>query len=407
VPKNSHSLDELLLHVNGIYMNKVLWFFLAMLLVFPAFSETQTLADAKMELLQKMQNDGYLTEAAVAEARQKYIIDKDKDKDYVIQHKQSKIEVNQVEEELTWTQYLSLINFIKVFAVILLLIAFGGIIKNLIRGCWFLIKAVPVWIYQSVFLAATVSASLFPASVWQSQFFYIALFGIFGNLLIVVWILAIWEKLRNSLIKVLSFGLPLISVISLFMMIYFGVFAIAYQSSFLGFFAAIALSGVFTFSLFYVPGILFLNFKENALGAMVFGHLLALTIFIVLLQLGIVAEYLAYFNAGIQYYCTLALGVALLVGSSPFYHRSSIFYFLILTGACIAATFLYFFLNLTTLATILYIFFALVVLEWIGYLGFKAGVVAGLIVIGGLLYSTAMFLEKYSALIMNNLKMLF
>lgn len=392
----------------GVCVNKILWIFLAIFLAFPAFAETQTLADAKSELLQKMQSDGYLTEAAAQEAKQKYILDEDKN--YIIADQREKTidaneaEVNQAEEESGWTQYFSLINFIKVLAVILLLVAFSGIIKKIIHGCWALIAMVPVWVYQGVFLTATIFASLFPASIWQSQFFYIALFGIFGNLMIGIWILSIWDKLRYTLKKLLSFGLPLMSVISLLLMIYFGTFAIAYQSSLLGFFAAVALSGVFTFSLFYAPGILFLDFKENALGAMVVGHLLALTIFIVLLQLGIATEYLIHFNAGIQYYCTLALGVALLVGSSPFYKDASIFYFLIFTAVCVAATFLYFFAGLTGMAIILYICFALVFLEWIAYLGFKTGVITGLLLIGGVLFAIALILERYAGVIISHFK---
>jgi len=379
-----------------------------MFLVFPAFAETQTLAEAKGELLQKMQADGYITETVAEEAKQKYILDEDKN--YLIRDERvsspdiTKAEINQAEEKSSWTQYFSLINFIKVLAVILLLVAFGGIIKKIIRGCWALIAMVPVWVYQGTFLAATVCASLFPAGIWKAQFFYIALFGIFGNLLIIVWILAIWEKLLKRLIKILNFGLPLMSVISFLLMIYFGVFAILYQSSFLGFFAAVALSGVFTFSLFYMPGILFLHFKENALAAMVFGHLLALTIFISLLQLGIATEYLAYFNAGIQYYCTLALGVALLVGSSPFYKSASIFYFLIFIAVCVATTFLYFFAGLTGMAIILYILFALVFLEWMAYLGFKTGVITGLLLIGGLLFAIALILERYAGVIISHFR---
>lgn len=387
-------------------MNKILWFFLVICFAIPAVADTQTLAESKIDLLQKMQADGYLTEAAAAAAKHKYILEDDKNYLIVDQRYASipAAESNQVEDESSWTQYFSLINFIKVLAVILLLVAFSGIIKKIILGCWALIAMVPVWVYQGLFLTATVCASFFPSDIWLSQLFYIALFGIFGSLMIVVWILATWDKLRERLIKLVSFGLPLVSVISFLLMIYFGLFAIVYQSSFLGFFAAVALSGVFTFSLFYMPGILFLQFKENALAAMVFGHLLALSLYIILLQLGIALEYLTYFNAGIQYYCTLALGVALLVGSSPFYKEASIFYFVFFAAVCVAATLLYFFAGLTGMAIILYVLFVLVFLEWITYLGFKTGVITGLLLIGGLLFAIALILERYAGLILNHFK---
>jgi hypothetical protein len=387
-------------------VNKILWIFVLMFLPFTVLAETKTLADEKMILLQNLQKDGYLTESGMNEAANKYI--KEEDKNYLVHDRDlQSVSVSQglsQEENSGWTQYLSLINFIKVFAIILLLIAFSGIIKKLIRIGWFLIAMVPVWAYQAIFLGATIYASLFPATIWASQFFYIALFGIFGNLLVIIWILAIWKKLQDLIKELLDFGLLAGSVISFLLLIYFGAFAILYQSSFLGFFAAVALSGVFSFSLFYTPGVLFLYFKENALIAMVFGHLLALTIFVYLLLSGIAAEYVAYFNAGIQYYCTLALGIALLAGSSPFYEKSKLFCFLLLIGLCVLATPLYFMFNITVLPVILYIFFVLVLIEWIGYWGFKSGVIVGLMSIGVILFGLAMFLEKYASIIIRVLK---
>ncbi len=386
-------------------MNKFLWMFLLILLALPAIAEQQTLADAKDQLLQKLQADGSLTEDAAKKARENYILEEDKAR--IIgdaKNNASVADVNQENSESSWTQYLSLINFIKVLAVILLLVAFSGIIKNLIHRFWELIAKVPVWVYQVGFLAATLYASFFPASISASQFFYIALFGIIGNLILLIWILNWWDKLRDKLIQLLDIGIPLMSIVSFLLTIYFGVFAIAYQSSLLGFFAAVTLSGVFTFSLFYMPGVLFLQFKENALSAMVFGHLIVLIIYVTLLLLGVAGEYLVYFNAGIQYYCTLAMGIGLLVGSSPFYKSASLFYFITFIVVCAAATFLYFFTKLTGMAIILYVLFVLVFLEWIAYLGFKTGVITGLILIGGLLFGLALLLEKHASVILAHFK---
>lgn len=386
-------------------MNKFIWIILAMFLACPAVAEQQTLADAKNQLLQQLQADGSLTQASAEKARATYILEEDKARVITeVKINAAVADATPAESENSWTQYLSLINFIKVLAVILLLVAFSGIIRNLIHRFWILITKVPVWIYQSGFLAATLYASIFPATIWASQFFYIALFGIFANLLIVVWILAWWDALRAKLEQLLDIGIPLISIVSFLLTIYFGAFAIMYQSSFLGFFAAVAVSGVFTFSLFYMPGVLFLQFKENALPAMVFGHLLVLAIYLTLLLLGVAGDNLVYFNAGIQYYCTLAMGIGLLVGSSPFYKEASLFYFLTFIVVCAAATFLYFFANLTGMAIILYILFVLVFLEWIAYLGFKTGVITGLILIGGLLFAIALLLEKYASLIIGQFR---
>ena len=60
-------------------------------------------------------------------------------------------------------------------------------------------------------------------------------------------------------------------------MIYFGVLAIVYQSSVFGFFSAVGLSGIFSFSLIYFPGLLVFYFKENKLASVVFGHIIVLS----------------------------------------------------------------------------------------------------------------------------------
>lgn len=385
-------------------MNKFIWIFLVIFLACPAIAEQQTLAEAKDQLLQQLQAEGSITEDAAKKARENYILEEDKARIIGDAKNNAIVDANQENSESSWTQYLSLINFIKVLAVILLLVAFSGIIKNLIHRFWELIAKVPVWVYQAGFLAATLYASFFPASISASQFFYIALFGIIGNLILLVWILNWWDKLRDKLIQLLDIGIPLMSIVSFLLTIYFGAFAIAYQSSLLGFFAAVTLSGVFTFSLFYMPGVLFLQFKENALSAMVFGHLIVLIIYVTLLLLGVAGEYLVYFNAGIQYYCTLAMGIGLLVGSSPFYKSASLFYFITFIAVCAAATLIYFFTKLTGMAIILYVLFVLVFLEWIAYLGFKTGVITGLILIGGLLFGLALLLEKYASVILAHFK---
>lgn len=195
------------------------------------------------------------------------------------------------------------------------------------------------------------------------------------------------------------------SISSFWGMIYFGALAVAYQSSIFGFFAAIGLSGIFTFTVMYSPGTLFLSFKENALPAIVFGHIVVLAIYVGVFHSGIADSNIQPFNAGIQYYCTIALGVGLLVGASPFYKTSQAAgYAIVFLLVVVAATMLYFFLGMTTIATILFIFFVLMFIEWIGYLGFKGGTIIGCGLVGSMLYAISIFLEKYGAVILNNMK---
>lgn len=181
-------------------------------------------------------------------------------------------------------------------------------------------------------------------------------------------------------------------------MIYFGVLAVAYQSSLFGFFAAVCLSGVFSFGMSYLPGVLTLDFKESMLPAVVFGHLIVIAGYIATFKNA--PEYTMYFNIGIQYYCTIALGVALLVGASPFYKKEvAAGYALMFMVIAVMSSFGYFFYDLKVMSSIVMIFFVLFLLEWIGYFSYHSGAIIGSAMIGGTLFGLAMLFEKYGSMI--------
>ena len=374
---------------------------------FGAFAQTtSTLADVKSEVISNLQKDGYLSEKMAKEVAQKYISAQDTQTKIT---KSSDTSSNNTPEAKTstvnWTQYLSWLNAIKVIGVILLLLALSGFIKMIIKNMWYLIAKVPVILYQTIFLSMSIFGTIFPEKVWASQYFYIALFCSFANIMVLAWIVTTYPKIQLFLGKLFNFGVPFQTVLSFWAMIYFGVLAITYQSSIFGFFAAVALSGIFSFTMMYSPGVLFLYFRENALASVVFGHIIVLVGYIALYHTGFGMSYVQYFNAGIQYYCTIALGVGLLVGASPFYKTERAFAYAFLFLIIFAFSFvLYFFLGLPTIATILMIFFTLMFIEWFGYVGFKAGRVVGCATVGAMLYATSLVLESYGPAIMVNMK---
>lgn len=391
-------------------MNNYIKYFLAFVLsffMFSAFAQNPaTIADVKSNVISSLQKDGYLSEKMANEAANKYITPQDV---------QSRISIStdgtptattvEARSTVNWTQYLSWINFVKVLGVVLLFVAFWGVIKKIIKSAWHIIASVPVIIYQVVFMSATVYGTVFPEKIWVSQAFYIALFCSFANLLILGWIIDSYKQVQIFFAKLFNLGLPPATIASFWGMIYFATLAIVYQSSIFGFFAAIALSGIFTFTLIYSPGVLFLYFKENALVAVVFGHIAVLATYVAVYHSGIAEPHIQYFNAGIQYYCSIALGVGLLVGASPFYKpQQAIGYALLCVLVGVAATVLYFFLGMTTISTTLFIFFALIFIEWIGYMGFQGGWIIGCGTVGGMLYGISMMLESYGPAIMNNMK---
>lgn len=373
-------------------------------------SQAPTVGDIKSQVLSDLQKDGYLSEKMTKEVTQKYITPQDAKTQIYFSVKDAStasdpVAVQKVEAASSWTQYLSLVNFIKVLAVILLLFAFSGVIKKIVLGLWIFIVIVPVIVYQSLFMLVSLYGTIFPEQIWASQAFYIALLCSFTNLMILGWIFATHPKLEQFIEKLFNLGIPVATVASFWAMIYFGTLAIVYQSSIFGFFAAVALSGIFSFTLIYTPGTLFLYFKENMMGAVIFGHMVVLALYVAIERSGVAMPYIGYFNAGIQYYCTIALGTGLLVAASPFYKTSQAAgYALLFVLVFFASIALYFFLGMTTMATIIMIFFALFFLEWVGYIGFKTNWIVGCGFVGGILYGTAVYMEKYAPMIINNLK---
>lgn len=364
-------------------------------LVFAQESNVLSKADIKIELIQDMKKDGYLSDKMAVEVGKKYITEADKKP--LVQN------LVQEKNKVTAKDWLSWSNFIKVVAVILILVATSGILKKIMLGMWHLIVAVPQYVYQTVFLGAFTTGLLRPDIIWESQAFYIALFSSFALIMVLVWIVEAYPKVLEVVKKFFNFGIPFESIVSFYGMLYFGALAYFYQSSIFGFFAAVCLSGVLSFTMKYVPGVLFLDFKEKMLNAVVFGHLAVLAVYVYFFLN--MPEMTKYYDIGIQYYCTIAMSVGLLVGASPWYKRgSAVGYAILFTVLFFIASYGYFFLDLKVISSIISCFFILLVLEWLGYIGFKGGLILGCAVLGASLYAISLLIEKYShmlVLVMN------
>jgi hypothetical protein len=372
-----------------------------MLSNFAMAQNNKTIADIKTELVSSMKKDGYLSEKMAGEVAQKYITETDKTT--VIKQmtvNQAKVEQAQANNKSSgsWLDYLTWANFLKVVAIVFILICLSGVIKKIISGLWVFIIAVPMIVYQAVFLTVGILGILRPNLIWESQQFYVALLCAFLNLITIGWIVSTYKKLQEIIAKLFNFGVPISCVASFCAMIYFGLLAYFYQSSIFGFFAAVALSGVFSFGLYYMPGVLFLNFKESMLPAVVFGHLAVLAVYTAIFKTH--PEYTMFFDAGIQYYCTVALAVGLLVGASPFYKKASAMIYVVLFIILFFMASLGFHVyGMPVASSIIISFFILFILEWIGYIGYQSGLILGSAIIGTTLYGTAMLFEKYGSML--------
>jgi len=359
----------------------------------PALAQSdQTVGEVKLELINNLQTDGFLSERLAQDAREKYVNPDD------LRAKTTSLSASAEQAEPSFLdRYVSWSNAIKVAGVVLLLVAFSGWISQLASKVLFLIVAVPKELYQVVFLGATWTGLLAPSLLWPSQAFYLALFSAFANLSVLAWVVKSHPKLKVALEKLFSFGLPAMSVLSFFAMLYFGALALHYQSEIFGFFAAVALSGVFTFGMYYRPGVLILDFDEKATPAVVLGHLAVLAGYSVLAVQNLLPQQAQLFSVGLQYYCTIAMGVGFLVAASPFQGRKAhpagfLVLFLVVLQA---ALFGYFMFDLKVIGSIVCVFAVLLTLEWVAHLSYRAGFLAGTFVMGVSLYLASLAMESF------------
>ncbi|NHZ32100.1 hypothetical protein [Massilia rubra] len=356
--------------------------------------QAPTAGAIKTDLIRQMQKDGYLSEPVAREVTGKYVTPGD------FRQAVSAAGQAQASEPSLWAKYMSWVNLIKVVAVICFLLVFYDTLLKMRKALWIHVSKVPTIVYQLVFLSLTICGTLRAQAIWPAQAFYLALFCAWGNLILVAWMMSTYKVIGETLNKLPLYRLAPHSADCVLAMIYFGALALSYQSAIFGFFAAVCLSGVFSFSMMYTPRTLSLEFKERLLKAMVFGHLVVLTAYCVMRTTGMQWESARYFEAGIEYYCTIALSVALLVGASPWpFKAQRIHYMPLFIALAIVASMMYVFLDLKVIASILLCFFVLVTLEWICYLGFRTNMLVGAGMLGAILYGIAVLIEKYGALI--------
>lgn len=349
---------------------------------YAADAAPQTANQVQQELIQKLVSEGYMTAASAAAATPS------------IQQSNAKVAA-----EETWTRHLSWVNLIKVVAVILLLVAFSGVIVNIVKGVWMLIIAVPTYVYQGAFLAVSLTATILPAVQPMSQGFYLALFGSFANLILAYWVISVYPQVQAFLKKLFSLGIPEFIIASLWATAYFAALAFTYNSAVFGFFAVVGFSGIFGFGLYYMPGVLFLKTEESALSSLIWSHTLLLIAYGVVGHITTI-PYIELFRAGIEYYMTVAIGVAFLIVMSPWgRNKEAVNNMIPFTLCLLAANLGYAYLNLHSIGAVFDIFVVLLALEWIGYMAWSGGLIIGTMCTGVILYAGALVLEKNGAAI--------
>ncbi len=362
----------------------------------PAFAAAPppSVGQVKLDLLKQLENDGYLSSKLTQEAKQKYV----SAQELGVPTASATQLAAQTEPSFLY-RYLSWASFFKLIAIICLLVAFSGFLANLAKGLMFLIIAVPKEVYQTGFLAVSGTLTFAPQFIWASQSFYLALFGALATPMVLAWVIESHPKLMEKLAQLFSFGIPAMSVVSFWGMLYFGGLAVMYQSQIFGFFAAVCLSGILSFGMYYRPGVLTMYFNKKATSAVILGHLVVLAGYCIVKVTGHLPASGALFDVGLQYYCTIAMGIGFLVGASPFERRSGRAgaWLVLFTLVTIAAVTGYFIYDLKVIGSIMCVIAVLLALEWIGYIGYQAGFLFGTFILGVTLYVGSLLLEHYAS----------
>jgi hypothetical protein len=358
-----------------------------------------------------MTKDGFITVKNAEEAKNKYVFQNDKLKERMENNVENSYKAESYHDtEASWTEYITFLNIVKFIAVIILIIAFNGFILQFASFFLVIIVSIPVILYQSLFLILGIVMTFFPEKIWESQAFYLAFFGSFVNIIILGWIAATYDKLFKKLIKLFTIGINPHVLLCIYGAIYFGALAIMYSSSAFGLLAIGFVVSSTGFVIYHSSLCVALGVdKEEHLATVIFSNLIMLFAYSAIKINGIDVPYLEHFTIGIEYLCSLALGICLLIAASPFINlngkvKGTFAVSTILMFACsILALMGSVFYGLTTIAAFLNTMFILYLFEWIGYVSKQVGWVAFLFALGAGLFGLAMLLEKYPAYFINSL----
>ena len=350
----------------------------------------QTFAGIKTELIENLKTDGLITDTNAVIALKKYVSDQNERKDIL------------VKEDTGWRSHVTLSNGMKLVGVLLLVFAFAGMISKIIRACWIVIAAIPIIVYQIAALAFTVTATVAPAIIWESQSFFVVLFGSILNLVIIAWILDSYPKLFEMVKNLFKLGIPAECVGLFYLSIYLGALMV-YQMSVI--FATATLFSLIGLVLAIVIRILEkkkIEANDKWLSYLAYGILsFWLAVYVVLKMANIFPAYLDLFKAGVQYFVIFAMAFICQAYTTPFAGYKKVEVPAII-GTALLGVFgivAYTVLGMQVAGTLIFCSCVILLLQWVVYYAYKVGVIFGSAVIGALLYGGALLVEKYGSLL--------
>tara|TARA_Y100001960_G_scaffold333822_1_gene441240 strand:- start:2473 stop:3639 length:1167 start_codon:yes stop_codon:yes gene_type:complete len=377
------------------YIQKFLILFSFIFFVTTSFANEVTLSQEGqivLETINKLESSGYITEKNAIEAKNEFVFNGDHYKmNEEIEASKSEAEVD---NGINIADYITLIGTFKTLGVLLLLVAFRGVVMKFIH----LFTKIPQIVYQVLVLALTLTATFKPEVLWASQAEYIALFGVIANVFVFAWFVAIYEKTLLKLLSYISFNLNPAIVASFYLTLYFGYFAISMDSQTISFFALFSLEAMFGFFIFTYGLTTYIGYEEEdyiTISYVVNLVLVGLYSFVSIT--GFEIPYFNHFEVAIPYVSSIVLAVTLLIKTSFFYSDEkgfgvSIIVFILLTLFSIYAGIAF---ELEVLPAVMNTAFVIFILGWIGYLTSEISGILTATLIGLGLYGFALLIEKY------------
>jgi hypothetical protein len=388
---------------------KNLVFMLLMLFSCSLLAETTNIEVLKegeiiIETIDKLTKDGYITEKNAIEAKQEYVFSNPEILNKVIEIESAS--QNKIDNEISWTEYITWENSAYFISVIFALICFHGVILKIIASGLFVILSVPVIIYQVLLLSLSLVMTFKPELISIEHSFHLALFGSIANIIILGWMAFFYKELFKKISKLLSLGLNVETMLSFWLFLYFGLFAVLQESSAFGLLSIIFLVSVTGFVIIHMGlGIALGAKSDNMLIPVVLCNLLILGAYSAIMIAGIKIPYLEHFSIGIEYVCSLALCVCLLITSSPFFTDEEGFglCFLLMILVSIAGFSIGTFYGLTVIAAFTNTFFVLFVIEWLLYSVKDTNYTIIMGILAVLFWGIAKILSNYSQYFITNL----
>jgi hypothetical protein len=367
------------------------------------------------QLLESLQQHGYLSAADAAAARRKF----------------ASLLTGGEAQGSSWSiaGFVSLANFVKFVAVALLLASFWSLVLSIAERVWKVFARVPIEVWQGLFCSLSV-AGLLSAPLLAPHTMFIAVFCAFANLISFGWIVCShpqalkWvEEASNWLEK--HGPVSLECIISFVLAMYFGALTFLFSTEVFGFFTVVCVSAMTSFCMSYNSRTLTLWLRRSLLDYVIFGNLIVVVIHVALELTGAFPQQVRLFKKGVNFYCTFAIGLGFLVGASPmayvwheieehertleedkvepkggktrskqkFMQHPSV-YLLLFIIVLSAAMMLYFFGGVKSVGSILCMYAVLLVLEWIGMYVYRAGFIVGMAALGSALYGGVWLLER-------------